>query len=333
MRRLIGSLVVLALLWTGYWFIAGFGVRQGVAGWFLAQEARGWQAEYATLSTTGFPLRHITTIASPALADPATGTAWQADSLVLESPAIWPGDQILRFAPTPQRLSYFDQTLVLNAADMVANLQLHPGVALELEAMALTAGPWRVDGDGGLVMGAEGLTLAMRQQDAAEVYTYNVSANGFTPGDTIRRVIRGSDDLPDSFETLELDMTVRFDRAWDRTALEDSRPQPREIDLRLAEAAWGALRLAAAGNLEVDAMGIPTGDITVKAENWRDMLAMAEASGALPPQIIDPVDRALSMLAGLGGSPDALDVQLNLRDGIVAVGPFPLGPAPRLILR
>ena len=85
------------------------------------------------------------------------------------------------------------------------------------------------------------------------------------------------------------------------------------------------------GELDVDAQGIPTGEIAIKAENWRDMIAMANAAGALPDQAVDPVTRALNFLAGLGGNPNALDLQLNFRDGFVALwARLPLGSALRL---
>ena len=48
---------------------------------------------------------------------------------------------------------------------------------------------------------------------------------------------------------------MTFDKPWDRSAIEIARPQPREVDLRLAEAAWGGLRLMAAGRFTVDAEG------------------------------------------------------------------------------
>ncbi len=333
MIRLLKIVIGLAVVWSLYWAIAAYGLRTGVATWFDTQAARGWQADYADLSTAGYPLTHTNTLTSPALADPANGTAWQADWLRLESPAIWPGRQTLSFADTPQRFSYFDQTSILEAEDMQAELHLHPGVALELERMTLTAGDWLVIDDGGEVVGANSLTLSMVQTDQPQTYDFDAAADRFTPGDGLRRLTRSMESLPRSFEALELQMSVTFDRVWDRTALEDSRPQPRIIGVKLAEMHWGALRLKAAGDVTVDEAGIPTGIIAVQAENWREMLAMAQSAGAIPVQAVGPAERVLGMLASMGGNPNTLDVQLNFRDGFIALGPLPLGPAPRIILR
>jgi hypothetical protein len=333
MNRLMKIAIVAGLVWSAYWYAAGYGLRRGIAGWFAAQEARGWQADFADLTTSGYPLRHINTLTSPALADPATGAAWQADWLDLENPAIWPGHQTVRFAPTPQRLSYFDQTVEVLAQGMVAEMFLHPGLALEVQRMALTAGEWLISDDTGQVMGGQTLTLAMDQTAEAQTYGFDIRAEGFTPGPGLRRLAQATDTLPTAFETLALAMTVTFDSPWDRRALEQRRPQPVAIDLDLAAVQWGAMRIEAAGKLTVDAQGRPDGAIELRAENWREMFEMARASGNLPPAAVNAAEKALGLLAGLGRNPDALDVQLNLRDGQIALGPFPLGPAPRLILR
>ncbi len=333
MRRLIRVFIFIALAWSAYWFIAGYGLRSAITAWFDKQQEQGWQADFSAVETAGYPGHHMTRLLNPALADPSNGTAWSADWIEFQSPAIWPGRQVLRFSDAPQRLSYFDQTATIQADNLQAELQLQPGVALVLEKMALTAGDWSVTEDGEALAGGGTLGLVMEQSEDPATYAITAQIDGFTPGDDLRQLMRSATTLPQAFETLELDMTTTFTKPWDRSALEQSRPQPEFIDLRLAEVKWGELRLFAAGELEVDAQGIPTGEVAIKAENWRDMIAMANAAGALPDQAVDPVTRALNFMAGLGGNPNALDLQLNFRDGFVALGPVPLGPAPRLILR
>lgn len=331
--RFIKILIAAAVLWSLYWFGAGYVVRTGVSGWFAQRAELGWQAEFSRAESSGYPTVHATTLYNPVLADPATGAAWSADWLVMESPAIWPGRLSLFFPATPQRLSYLDQTVVVTADALSARLFMAPGRALEVEEMALDSGEWLVSSDQGPVVAADSLILAMVQGAAAESYGFEVDATGFAPGLSLRRAIRSNTALPDSFETLRLEMNVTFDRAWDRRALEERRPQPRRIELDLADAHWGALRLRAAGALDVDAQGIPEGEVVIKADNWREMLAMAQAARALSPQAAAGAERVFAMLAGLGNNPEALEVTLGFRGGMVTIGPLPLGPAPRIVLR
>jgi hypothetical protein len=332
-RVLVKTLVVLAVLWSLYWGAAGWLMQRGVTQWFSAQSARGWQAEFADLSLGGYPARHVTRIAAPALADPATGVAWQADAVEIDARALWPGHVTMRFDDTPQRFSYFDQTVTLQAADMRADLRLLPGLALELETLSLSAGRWRLVGETGPLAEAQTLSLSANQQDSPETYAIRLTADALTPGVRLRELARITDTLPPAFDTFEMSATVTWDKPWDRSALEQARPQPRHVRLRLAEAKWGALRLFAAGEFTVDAAGVPEGVITIKAEQWREMLAIAEDSGTLPSDAARAAERTLGFLENLGGNPNALDLRLNLRGGAVALGPIPLGPAPRFVLR
>lgn len=334
MARLLTLLTGAAVLWLLYWLAAGWGLRSGITAWFAAQEARGWQAEFADAGTAGFPARHITRLDNPVLADPATGAAWRANWLTVSSPAIWPGRQTLTFPDSPQRFSYFDRTAVLTAQDMGADLTLAPGTALELSALALTAGPWALNTPGHQAAAADTLILSMTQtDDGSASYRISAAAQGFAPGAQLRRLVAASGLLPETFERLMLKLEVTFDRPWDRRALESRRPQPRALSVDELDIHWGSLRLRAAGDLTVDTAGVPTGTLALKAENWRSLLTMAEQSGRLSRDARRGAERVLGLLAGLGGNPEDLETQLNIRDGWVALGPLPLGPAPSLVLR
>ncbi|MEM6557967.1 MAG: DUF2125 domain-containing protein, partial [Pseudomonadota bacterium] len=136
--------------------------------------------------------------------------------------------------------------------------------------------------------------------------------------------------LPETIETLRLDATVAFDKPWDRFAVEDARPQPTRIELSHLSARWGRVTFRAVGEVQVDADGIPEGDITVRAEEWRKILDMAKATGMLPESAFGPLERTLTLMSG---PRDTLDATLTLRGGFVRLGIIPIAPAPRLALR
>ena len=332
-KLIVKILVLAAVLWSGYWALTAYGIRSGLAAWFDGQRANGWQAEYANATTTGYPLRVTTALDQPALADPGTGVAWQADDLTLSAPTWWPGHVTITFPQTPQRLSYLDQSLDLTTTETTASLRLKPGTQLEVQDLSLLAGQWGVVQEGGTLFGASDLVISAQQTERPEQYRMNMSATGFQPGSIPRAAMRLPDSWPLVFDTLALDMTVTFDRVWDRTALEQSRPQPRAIALKLLEGHWGELRLLATGAIDIEAGGVPTGQVAIKADNWRDMLALAKESGSVSPKIIDATEDVVGLLAQLSGNSETLDVELGLRDGYIFLGPVPVGPAPRFFLR
>lgn len=337
MKRGVKVLLGLCVIWVLYWAVAAWGLRQSVANWFETQAARGWQVEVGGIAPRGalggFPWRHVTRIEAPTLADPGTGAAWRADWLELHSPAIWPGRQSLRFADGDQRLSYFDQTAVIGTEGLRADLFLAPGLALELEELGLSSGAWRIGDGETITLSAEDLDLRMVQGAEPEAYRIDMQARAFRPGLRLRRLLRAAPELPQTFDTLTLQADVTFDTAWNRSALEDRRPQPRRIDLDRLEARWGQMRLKSAGTLDVDASGVPTGELALQVEAWAEFLDMAVDTGFITPGARDQTARVVAILARASGNPEDLDITLGFRGGYITIGPIPLGPAPRLIIR
>jgi hypothetical protein len=213
-------------------------------------------------------------------------------------------------------------------------LRLRPGGALEMEEMAVISGPWNITGPEGSLMGAQALTLRVRQDtDQAERYAFTLGAPAFQPGSLPRAALRIPSEWPVTFDSLALDATALFDRPFDRDTIETARPQPRRIDLQRLEAIWGSMVLRGVAGLDVAEDGLVSGEVSLQARNWQEMLNIAEAAGTLPSQIRPQVETILAALARGNGNPEALDLTLSFSDGTTFLGFIPLGPAPRLILR
>ena len=116
-------------------------------------------------------------------------------------------------------------------------------------------------------------------------------------------------------------------------AIENARPQITRITLDEFDATWGELGLKAVGTVDVDERGLPTGEVAIKAKNWRKMIEIAEASGAIAPELVSTVTGALQFVAGLSGNSKTLDVTLRLSGGAVFLGPIPIGAAPIIKIR
>jgi len=334
MRGMLILIVVAALAWSVYWAVGSTGATKSFEDWFETRRADGWVAEYSDLSTQGFPNRFDTTLTDVSLADPDTGLAWEAPFFQVFALsykpnhiiAVWPDEQLIA---TPQ--AKYD----VASTDMRASLVTRPAPGLPLDRLTLTVEDLSVHPVAAdQPTRADSLVLAAERATAADSsYRLGLTADGFAPALEWRVRIDPGDTLPETLEALSVDMTVTFDKPWDLSAIEDARPQPTRIDIKLAEARWGRLELQAAGEVTVDRAGIPTGEITVKARNWRDILRLATESGALPPAFAGTLEDGLTLVSQMAGNPKTLDIPLGLKNGRVLLGPVPLGPAPLLRLR
>jgi hypothetical protein len=125
-------------------------------------------------------------------------------------------------------------------------------------------------------------------------------------------------------------MTVTFDRPWDRRALRDTRPQPRQIQITEIAASYADTGVTISGNLDVDTAGIPAGNLRLRMRNWQGMFDMAVATTIIPPEWAPTVEQVLGSMSDTDGT---LDLTVTLAAGQMRVGFLPLGPAPRLVIR
>ena len=333
MRRLSRLLLLLAAVWCLWWFSASAILRTSVESWFDARRNEGWQADARDIAGGGFPLWLQANLQDVQLADPETGVAVRTDRLDIEADAWWPGQARVRLPDTPVEFAAPDGRAELTMSDGVMRMDLAPSTGLTLKQLAWTSEAWGIVGPEGSIFSADSLRLAMVQQGDAEIYHFDINMDAARPGRIPRTRLQIPDDWPVALDALQLDMQVTFDRSWDLRALEDRRPQPRHIDLRLAEAAWADLRLNLAADLAIDADGVPSGTINLQAQNWQAMLTLAENAGTLRSDLRPQAQRLLGLLASASGNPETIDVTLTARGGLLMLGLLPIGPAPRFTLR
>lgn len=333
MRKLIVLVLVLAALWGGYWFVGSTAVEKGLAAWIDTRRAEGWAADYASLNTAGFPNRFDTTITDLRLADPDTGLAWSMPFFQILALSYQP-NHIIAVWPDQQTLATPDESIDIASTRFRGSVVFRAETDLGLERADIIADDVTLVSTAGWRAAMNEGRFAIHRQEVAEA-SYRLGADilALEPAEPVRRAIDPLGKLPDRIDTLRLDATLDFDRPWDRHAIEDARPQPTRIELDNLHAAWGQLDLRAAGDLAIGDNGAADGTITVKATNWREMLELAVGAGLIPEGLAPTVERGLEVLAGMSGSPETLDAPLSFRNGYVAFGPIPLGPAPRFVLR
>ncbi len=332
MMKLLFRLIVLAALgWSGFWLFGYMTLSSTLPAWFEDRRAEGWAAEYDDLSVSGFPSRLDSTFENLTLADPQTGVAWDAPFFNMHALTYRP-HHVIAVWPNSQTLAIPSEKLTVTSGDMRASLVLIPGTDLTLNRTNVAIESLGITSSADWQMTASALNLAMhRDENDANTYRLALKADKLTPPAGYN--LPDNVDLPRSFTSFRADLTASFDRPWDRSAIEKSRPQPTALDLTLAEIIWGDLQLHAAGKVTIDTSGYPSGEVTIRAVNWRDILDVARLSGQIPVSVIDTVEQALGFIAQLSGNANELDIPLTFANGATKLGPLPIGPAPRIFLR
>ena len=333
MKRLLGWVTGFAALAVAGWFGWAALTERTVQSWLDAREAEGWVVSRRDVTVAGFPSAFETRIAELSLADPATGLAWAAPLFIIRH-ATWDPSRIEAIWPATHTVASPFETLTITAQRLQSVLDLRPSARLALDAMRTEMLGLRIDSSlGWNSQLAQGLLEMTRQEGSEAHYAIAFEASDLIPATQIARLLDPAGLLPEAIPIVRSEAMVRFDRPWDISAIETTRPQPTRIDLTEARAEWGALMLRLSGAVDIDDQGRPTGEVAIRAQNWPEMLAMAERSGLLPASMRQAAESALGFLAGLSGRREDLDVTLRLDQGFVFLGPLPIGEGPRLRLR
>lgn len=333
MRKVIWLFMGVAILYSGYWFIAARASERGVALWLEDRVGEGWQSEYSALKTRGYPLTLDTTLTDVAIADPATGLAFQTSRVSIKSRSFTPTRLHAELAQD-LRLSTPFQHIDISNTSAEATLFVEVGPSLTMhratfdidELVAKSTLGW-----GFSLERAE--ATVQRQDDAPLTHDIQMTLTNLAPSASLMKRLNTNGILSNQFDAMSLDASVTFNKDWDITALEGPRPQPTHVLLRNMAATWGALDLRIAGEFDVDERGVPNGKIALKATNWREMITLAGAAGVIPKNFENLALRAGEMLAGMTGNANTIDAELTLSRGQISLGFLPLGPAPRITIR
>ncbi|MGY3438184.1 MULTISPECIES: DUF2125 domain-containing protein [unclassified Marinovum] len=327
MKRLALVILVVALGWSGYWLWGKQVLVRSYDGWFAERRDEGWNAQYGDMAVRGFPNRHDTTWTDLALSDPESGLGWQAPFFQLlllsynrhHAIAVWPDAQTIT---TP------DGEYAITSDKLQASL-VTKGAAHVLERANLVADVLNVTAPEGATTALAQLRMATTRAEGA-AYDMAVVVDGLALPAGVVQATGGA--LPQTFSEARLAARLVFSEPWALAATR-ARPQPTAIELSEAALEWGPMALRMTGDLEIDGKGRGTGKVHVQAKNWREMLEVARASGEVSAVMVDGIETALSLLAQISGSRNSLDLTLTLDKGEMRLGPLPLGPAPRFVLR
>lgn len=316
MKRLIMIVVLAAFGWAGWWFFQAHTLRGQVETWFEERRQDGWVATYVDFSVGGFPNRLDMTFEDLSLANPDTNILWEAPFFQILSLSYKPDHRILIF-PDLQTITTATGVHEVTSEGFRASVVFADGDRIDRVNAEATVLNW-----GGTAL-AETTAALLRQDDKQYQFAFVAKSIARAEGRLTPLAEGRVDDT-------QINTRITFDKDWAMSTLKGDRPQPTKIDVSLMSYQLAALNLNLAGDLDVDDQGRASGELTLRAVNWQDALEQARVGQQLPGSVTEKLVQGLSVVAGLKGRSDTLDLPLRLIDGQMSLGLIPLGPAPLL---
>lgn len=343
MRKLLFLMVALVALWSGYWFVGSNALRKGVDGWFTDAAAQGLVAENTGVTVAGFPNRWDLTVDGLHLADPDAGIGWTAPFVQVFA-MTWKPWHIIAALPPEQQVALPDQVVTLGSEGLRASFRAKPALDLPLAAViletnqltAVSSAGWTV-GTGRSVASISADEEVPGAGDAPNTYVLSLDAAELTPDPGFMARVKAvaipdlpPSDLPDSVDSVQGSVLLSLSAPLDRHAGQ-AKPYLSGITINGLHLTWGNLTAVAKGGLQADDQGFAAGIVTVDVTNWDRLPAVLVAAGVINPDLAPTVARGMQALASQSPDLSVLSLTLVLKDGQMNFGPFPLGPAPRLV--
>ena len=330
MRKLMFLLVLLTVLWSGYWFAGSSMIRGAAEEWFAAQAAGGMTAEKTALTVAGFPNRFDLSAEGITFADPASGIGWDAPFAQVFA-MTWKPWHIIAALPPTQVVTLPDQTITIASEGLRASGRVRPAGNLPLAMAIAESGAILATSSQGWTAGADTAVLSLgAAAGKANAYDIAVDIAGLAPDPALLQQLVAGGDLPPAIAEIRLRATATLTAELDRHA-GDTSPRLAAVDLTDTLVTWGDVLLTATGSIAPDDQGYAAGRIAFSVTNWRKMMPMLVASGSVKPELARTVETMLDGLARQTGDAEVLKLPLVMKDGWMSMGPLPLGPAPVLM--
>jgi hypothetical protein len=336
MRGVLWVAGVLVVLWGGWWLAGSVAIQRGVTAAMAEQAAMGKTAK-GDVAVRGFPNRWDMTVTGLELGDPVSGILWQAPFVQVFAMTWKPWHLIAAFPPE-QSLTLQGKKITVTAEGLLASLRTDAALDLPLAEARFAGTALQLASDQGWRFGLDEFTVALRSNPLPGPNSYELAFDlaPITPDPAVLAALKAVTvpnlppaDFPDTVESLWGSVFLTFTAPLDRHAGK-AKPALTRVEIDIFNFAWGQLAGTAKGMVEADADGFASGRVQIKVTNWDRLPALLVAAGIIPPERAGLVAGAMRALAAQTPEPTVLSLALDMKDGRMSLGPFPLGPAPRL---
>lgn len=347
MRKLIWLVVIATLGYCAYWFIGARKIEDGAQAMLMQARAEGW-GDAQSVSMAGFPSRFDLTFEHPELRDQNGAWSWSAPFAQLFALGYSP-NEVIAYVPSGQTIRVGDQSYKMTQADLRASLTVGYSTALPLEeAVAVATDPVLTpEGGNAPTLAADQLRLAIARVDKAQgalkgaanagalvmpaaAYRLGAEVVNLTLPPDLAKELAPKAGLSDKVARIHFDAIAGLREPITRASTQEGLPGLMTFSLSDLSLSWDGNDLSAKGNLTIDPSGYPEGTLDIRSASWRNWIDIARGLGLVGKDEV-------KLLRSVGGvmaakNPDgALEVPLTFHDGLMSLGPIPLGPAPQFL--
>ncbi|RWR10133.1 DUF2125 domain-containing protein [Sinirhodobacter populi] len=317
----IAAIVVLAL--AASWFGGQEIARRAQAA--LAEMAQMDRARVGSVSAAGFPLRVGVDFRDLALLDgPQVETPRLVATAPLWNPLDWSGDVSLPMAVTLNGMR-FDVTGTQAGGGLRAGYASGWPVRAARIAISDPAATYEAAEIPSLA--ARDLRLAAVQEGAG-AYRIDAGVDALTLPPGLAASLTPNAKFSDTIETISAQGLVTFSTPFTLSP-QPAAPEITALTIDTLRLVWDGHEIGLSGSLTVAPDGRPEGTLNLRLHDWEDWLEFAQGAFNIDRRAM-PVLTILGNTLSQGTGDGSIVAPLTFRNGEMALGPVPLGPAPLL---
>ncbi|MBC7146851.1 MAG: DUF2125 domain-containing protein [Thioclava marina] len=347
MRKLIWLVVIATLAYAGYWFFGARKIEEGAQAMIVQARSEGW-GDAQSVSLAGFPSRFDLTFDKPELRDRNGAWSWKAPFAQLFALGYAP-NELIAYLPSGQTITLGDRSYTLDLADMRASTTVGYSTALPLEeAIAVLSNPvLKPDTGTAPTLAADQIRLAISREDKAQgalkgaaeasglvmpaaAYRLGAEAVNLTLPPDLAKELAPKAGLPATVARLHLDAIAGLRAPITQAAAQEGLPGLMTFSVSDLSLSWGGNDLSAKGDLTIDPSGYPEGTIMIRSASWKNWIDIARGLGMIGKDEVK-VLRTVGTMMAANDPGNALEVPMVFHNGLMSLGPIPLGAAPQFL--